>query len=233
MEPTTPAGIEPPANVLFVHAKHSEPDACDDLCHESGSTAELRVTFADDRPDQPDPDEVDGKLGLLTIGDILTDDGATAELDFSESVVTDSVCDPTDLSEIGVAISRFCKHWSEEGEQIAVCFDSLDAVLRYTSPKKVFQFAHVLTNRLASVEAYAHFHFDPTRHDDRVVSTFGTIFDAVVADEDAEDSLPEATDAEVADLLAEWTEGGDSGVALEASPSTEATDEDIARILGK
>ncbi|WP_436346612.1 DUF7504 family protein [Natronorubrum sp. FCH18a] len=233
MEPETPAEIEPPANVLLVHATHGESDACADLCHEHDPTAELRVTFGDDRPNEPNPDDIEGTLGLLRIGDLLHGDDGESDPDFTGTVVTDSVCDPTDLSEIGVAISRFCKHWDESDERITVCFDSLDAVLRYPSPKRVFQFVHVLTNRLASVDAYAHFHFDPTRHEDRVVSTFGTIFDSVVADEDAEDALPEATDEEVADLLAAWNDGGTGEIELEPTPTAEATDEDIARILEK
>ncbi|WP_408959830.1 hypothetical protein [Natrinema sp. 74] len=228
MDTSTPAAIDPPANVLLVHPKRTEPETCDQLCHDDGGTARLSVTFADEEPDYPDEDAVDGKHGQLTVGNVLTADESVP--DFDRSVVTDSVTDPTDLSAIGVAISRFCKHWSEADEDITVCFDSLDGLLRHTSPKEVFQFTHVLTNRLANVDAYAHFHFDPTRHEDRVVSTFGTIFDAVVAD-DADESLPEATDEEVATLLAEWED--EPTIDLEPDASTEATDEDIARILGK
>ena len=235
MEPAPPAAIDPPANVLLVHAKRREPAACADLCHDSGATADLRISFADDRPDRPDPDAVTGRVGLLTIGDVLIEDTAESARDFDEPIVVDTVRNPTDLSAIGVAVSRFCKHWSDE--QLTVCFDSLDALLRHTPPKEVFQFAHVLTNRLTSVDAYAHFHFDPTRHEDRVVSTFGSIFDAVVADEDSEESLPEATDEEVADLLAAWNDGADDepdgGFDFAAEPSTEATDEEIARMLGE
>ncbi|MDS0475954.1 hypothetical protein [Natrinema sp. 1APR25-10V2] len=229
MDPITPAAIDPPANVLLVHPKRTEPDACEQLCHDDGGTAHLAVTFADEEPDCPDGTVVDGKHGQLTVGNVLTAD--ESEPDFDRPVVTDSVTDPTDLSAIGVAVSRFCKHWSEADEDITVCFDSLDALLRHTSPKEVFQFTHVLTNRLASVDAYAHFHFDPTRHEDRVVSTFGTIFDAVVADDDADESLPEATDEEVATLLAEWE--NEPSYDLTPDASTEATDEDIAQILGK
>lgn len=232
MEPEPPAAIEPPANVLLVHETQCEPAACADLCHDTGATADLRVSFADDLPDRPDPAAIAGKVGLLTVGDVLIEDTAESAADFDEPVVVDTVCDPTDLSAIGVAVSRFCKHWSDE--RLTVCFDSLDALLRSTPPKDVFQFAHVLTNRLSSVDAYAHFHFDPTRHDDRVVSTFGTIFDAVVADEDAEESLSEATDEEVAELLAAWTDAADEAEGgVKSEPSTEATDEDIARLLGR
>ena len=234
MEPATPSAIDPPANVLLVHETQCEPAVCPDLCHDTGATADLKVSFADNRPERPDPNAVTGRVGLLTVGDVLVADTAESARDFDERVVVDTVRDPTDLSGIGVAVSRFCKHWSDE--QLTVCFDSLDALLRSTPPKDVFQFAHVLTNRLSSVDAYAHFHFDPTRHDDRVVSTFGEIFDAVVAEEGSEESLPEATDEEVADLLAAWTEEAHDGSAGEFEfadePSTEATDEDIARLLG-
>lgn len=233
MEPSTPAAIDPPANVLFVHPSCDESATCEELCHDGDDTAHLTVTFADEEPDCPDEETIDGKRGLLTIGNVLTDGGESVP-DFTGPVVTDSVTDPTDLSEIGVAVSRFCKHWADSDADITVCFDSLDALLRHAAPKDVFQFTHVLTNRLSSVDAYAHFHFDPTRHEDRVVSTFGTIFDEVVAD-DADDSLPEATDEEVAALLAEWDE--ESAIALESEfdsdPVTEATDEDIAQTLGK
>ena len=236
MEPETPAAIDPPANVLLVHATQCESAACDELCHDTGATADLRISFADRRPDRPDPDAVSGKVGLLTVGDVLIEDTAESAADFRDSVVVDTVRDPTDLSAIGVAVSRFCKHWSDD--RLTVCFDSLDALLRSTPAKDVFQFAHVLTNRLASVGAYAHFHFDPTRHEDRVVSTFGTLFDAVVAEEGSEESLPEATDEEVADLLAAWNDGVDDSTTTggfefesELEPSTEATDEDIARML--
>ncbi|ELY36621.1 DUF7504 family protein [Natronorubrum tibetense] len=232
MEPDPLAEIDPQANVLLVHSTHSKSDACAELRHDHGPTAELKVTFGDDQPAEPDSGNVEGTVGLLRVGNLLHNTG-DADPDFTDTVVVDSVCDPTDLGEIGVAISRFCKHWEDTDEQITVCFDSLDALLCSSAPKRVFQFAHVLTNRLASVDASAHFHFDPTRHEDRVVSTFGTVFDAVVADEDAEDSLPEATDEEVADLLAEWNDGAAGTIELEPTPTAEATDEEIARILEK
>ncbi|MXV63291.1 hypothetical protein GS429_14690 [Natronorubrum sp. JWXQ-INN-674] len=244
MESHPPTAIEPPANVLFVQETHCESAACDELCHEDGPTAALTVSFADGQPDQPDhpePAAVSGKVGLLTIGTLLnggegSDPDADRDPDFDDPIVVDSVRDPSDISEIGVAISRFCKHWSDDGEQITVCFDSLDALLRGTPPKKVFQFAHVLTDRLESAEAYAHFHFDPTHHDERIISTFGTIFDTVVTDESIDEPLPEATDEEVERLLAEWTD--EPAAEIEPTvptpePASEATDEEIAQRLEK
>ncbi|ELY55887.1 DUF7504 family protein [Natronolimnohabitans innermongolicus] len=240
MDPVTPAEIDPPANVLLVHEHQCETDICESLCHGVDSSADLRVSFADKQPERPDPDCVPGHVGLLTVGDVLLEETPDSASDFDAPVVVDTVRDPTDLAAIGVAVSRFCKHWADE--DLGVCFDSLDSLLRHTPPKTVFEFTYVLATRLSSVDAYAHFHFDPRHHEDRVVSTFGTIFDAVVAEEGSEGSVPEATDDEVAALLAEWSETDEDGAAatddtgefvFEQAMAAEATDEDVARLLGR
>ena len=228
MHPTTPAAIESPATVLLVHSSQTVPDACEELCGDS-ETAHLSVTFADEEPPCPTEATIDGRFGQLTVGNVLADTTDESTPDFTQSVVIDAVSDPTDLTAIGVAVSRFCKHWGDADEELTICFDSLDALLRHTPPADVFQFTHVLTNRAASVDAHAHFHFDPTHHEDCVVSTFGTIFDAVVA-ADSDTSLPEATDEDVASMLAEWEDT--PPIDIEPATVTEATDEDIERTLG-
>ncbi|MFD1565489.1 hypothetical protein ACFR99_18290 [Haloarchaeobius amylolyticus] len=222
--PTTPAAVDPPALVLLVHASDTVPDACEELC--GGETAHLSVTFADEEPSCPTEEEISGRFGQLTIGNVLADDSAP---DFTQSVVTETVPDPTDLTAIGIAVSRFCKHWGDTDEGLTVCFDSLDALLRHTPPADVFQFTHVLANRFASVDAHAHVHFDPTHHEDRVVSAFSVLFDAVVA-ADCDEPLPEATDEDVASMLAEWTDT--ALIDSEQDAISEATDEEIERLLG-
>ncbi len=227
METTPPAEIEPPANVLVVQSLRNGSTDCHGLYHETG-TATLTITFDDTQIEQPFP-VTDETLGFLVIGDVLSESENGFET--VSPIMTESIADPTDLAAIGVAVSRFCKHWDEEAA-LTVCFDSLDNLLRHTAPKTVFQFTHVLLNRLAGVDAYAHFHFDPTHHDDRVASTFGTIFDAVVTDDTTRNSLPQATDDEVAALLSEWDEDSIDD-ELASSSVTEATDEEIANLLGE
>lgn len=251
MEPTTPDAIDPPANVLLVHTGCDEPDACQHLRDSGEETAELRVTFSNDPTNRTRGDETPAKLGLISIGDILRSASAESEAetgptagtgpDFGGPVAVDTVDDPRDLSAIGLSISYFCEHWAsnDEIDRITVCFRSLDTAISYTSPKSVFQFAHILANRLSSVGATAHFHFDPTTYDDRIVATFGSIFDEVVCDDLAGNSLPEATDDEVAAVLEEWGEdvsavsNSKSKTEFETptTPTAEATDEDIARLL--
>ncbi len=230
METTTPAAVDPPANVLVVQSNRRVEDGCLGLYHDEGGTATLTVTFEDGPIEHPYP-TTEETLGFLLIGDVLTDsdDG----FDVAKPVMSHSIPDPTDLSAIGVAISRFCSHWPDDDERITICFDSLDALLGHTDPKTVFQFTHVLLHRLTSVDAYAHFHFDPTHYEDRVVQTFGTVFDAVVTDDETRDAFSEATDDEVADLLAEWDDESAIDPDSDPEPVTEATDEELANLLGE
>ncbi len=227
MKTTTPDAIDPPANVLLVQPPRAESDACRALCDVDGRTATLTVTFTDDRIERPYP-AADETLGVLVIGDVLTAHSNSDWFDGTGPIVTDSVADPTDLTAIGVAISRFCERWSEG--PVGVCFDSLDALLAHAPPKDAFQFTHVLTTRLAAVGAAAHVHFDPTDYEDRVLATFATIFDDVVADAATQHSLTEATDDDVAALLAEWEHQPPTDTDRSASV-TEATDDDIAALL--
>lgn len=231
MDAISADAIDAPSNVLLVHARHKTPDACHRLRRVDDDAAELRVSFSNVRPDRTAGDDGPGKLGLVSVGDVLRAASADAGPDFTQPIVVDAIEDPSDLSTIGTSVSRFCEHWSEGDERITVCFRSLDAVLKQVEPETAFQFAHVLTNRLASVDALGHFHLDPTIHDDEVVSTFGAIFDEVVVDDSIDGRLPEASDEDVARTLEEWDD--DSGPRFGGSDGLpdEATDEDIARRL--
>ncbi|MFC6716172.1 hypothetical protein ACFQGT_08320 [Natrialbaceae archaeon GCM10025810] len=206
-----PLDVEPPANVLLVHRSadpRPEPTACHGLRHVDGPTAAVAVTFSDEPPEWPYADDLE-RFGVVAVGDVLgAGDGLPA---YDRAFVVDPVEDPTDLAAIGIALSRFCEHWSDDDDhRLVVCFDSLDSLLVHTDPATVFQFAHVLATRLERVDAYAHFHLDTSRVENRVVATFGTLFDEVVAEDGSPASIPEATDDEVATVLEEWDDGDDA-----------------------
>lgn len=241
MDPSLPESVSPPSNVLLVHRANTTADACQSLCqHEHGNqTAELRVTFSSDGLEKSlHGHQEPAKMGVISVGDVLraataerTTGGTGGEPDFTGDVVLDAIADPTDLSEIGVSVSRFCEQWGSN-YQLTVCFQSLDALLNHAPPKTVFQFIHVVTNRLSSVNALAHFHLDPSAHDDRIVSTFGSIFEAVVVDDSVRSDVPQATDEDIAELLGEWDDPTD-WPTVEATVGKEATDDDVARLLEK
>jgi len=184
----------------------------------SGERAELTVEFpaadaADvgfgDR-DRPEP----ATKGLIAVGDRMRsaapdDRGGPS---FDGPVAQDAIADPTNLQRLGTSVSEFCQRWDDEGYDIRVCFHSLTALLEHASPEVVFQFCHVLTERLDSVDADAHFHLDPGEHPDDVLDTVDSLFDATV--DEAPDATGDAPDAT----------GGEEGSP--AAPG-EASDDDV------
>ncbi|MFC3957610.1 DUF7504 family protein [Halovivax cerinus] len=231
MEHTPSSAIDPPANVLLVHDSQRRPADCESLCCDAGRTAIVRVSFAGEACDDKPVRATDAAVGLLSVGDVIRASASSEAPDFTGPIAVDTVADPTDLSAIGVSISRFCEHWADE--DLGVCFNSLDALLRQRDPETVFEFIYYLNRRLETVGALAHFHLDAARHDDRIVAAFGEVFDAVVVDESATDSIPEATDDDVAALLSDvGTEPDRPAYPWESGQFSEATDEDIEQVLG-
>lgn len=209
--------------------------------------AELSVTYPGESADdggfgdhgrmQP------AKKGLVSVGDSMrstTAAGSTGP-DFTGAVAQDAIADPTNLQRLGTSISEFCQRWDDADYDIFVCFDSLSALLEYTSPEVVFQFCHVLTTRLESVDATAHFHLDPGRHADETVATFQSIFDQVVGQETQAATLDvdyeEAGDDDIAALAEDWSEDASYSIVGEAydrpDDVTEATDDDIEERLAE
>ncbi|WP_247729823.1 DUF7504 family protein [Halovivax limisalsi] len=230
MDSVSPDSIEPPANVLVLCDSRAHAEGCASLCTHDDCTALLQVTFAGQEREPETPSGGDRQLGVLSVGDVIRAAEDGGEPDFTGPVAVDTVSDPTDMGAIGVSISRFCKQWHDH--RIGVCFASLDALLRQTDPETVFEFTVYLNRRLESVGALAHYHLDPARHPDAVVSAFLEIFDDTIVDESATNSMPEATDEEVAALLADVDTTGATEYPWETGGFSEATDEEIERALG-
>ncbi|MFP8954689.1 hypothetical protein ACLI4Z_17245 [Natrialbaceae archaeon A-arb3/5] len=235
MDPLTPDEIDPPANVLFADSTVREREPCVDLCHETDESARLTVAVADDQPVTFD------SLALAEVDQLLVI-GRSVDSPDGLDVTVETIDDPTDLSAIGIAILQFCVDQFEAGTSPEVCFDSLDALLEHVPPNKTVQFALALTERLSNGNAYAHFHLDPSRHEDDFVSNLEAAFDDVVrcdrkvsdavASEtaDTETSGSEATDEEIA---ARFAMRGGASVDEHEPPSfpeqpEEATDEAVA-----
>lgn len=206
MDSTSTDAIDPPANVLLLCDSTLESSSCIDLITTVPAIdrAELQITFAHDtrsgenRMDSSPPH----RLGVISVGDILRSTATKGtDSDGSPRIRVDTVDDPRDLPAISTTISECCEEWASVDEQIVVCFRSLDGLLKRTSLMRVFHFTHIVTKRLASVDALAHFHLDPSNHPDAVIQTLRTIFDEVVEDENASAERPEASDEEIAAIL--------------------------------
>lgn len=95
------------------------------------------------------------------------------------SVPVGTVSDPGDLTGLATAITTGVDDWQGPGRTV-VCFRSLDPVLFYAELDAAFQFLHAITSHLDEAGARSHYHIDPTAHDDQVLSTVVSLFDAVV-----------------------------------------------------
>ena len=94
-----------------------------------------------------------------------------------------SVENPSDLTGVGIELSEFLSgiaSTAEDGENIAVCFNSVTSLLQYADLQRVFRFLHVVTGRIKTVGGVGHFHLDPDAHDEQTLATLKGLFDAVV-----------------------------------------------------
>lgn len=119
------------------------------------------------------PDE----LVIVTTSDTFT--GPTADEDFGDGVQVEYLSSPGDLTGLGMIISKYLERWYDEGRKMALCFDSLTALLQYEELHNVYRFLHLMTTRLAGADAHAHFHLDPATQDEKAVSTLSSTFDAL------------------------------------------------------
>jgi hypothetical protein len=113
--------------------------------------------------------------GESTRGAATTATGGVSMLGSDVSVA--SVSDPGDLTGLGIKVSQALSSWEDDDNDLALCFDSLTTLLQFADVRRVFQFVHVLTQRIASAGARAHFHMDANAHDDQEVATIRSLFD--------------------------------------------------------
>lgn len=106
--------------------------------------------------------------------------GTDAPADPDWNAAVRRVTSPSDLTEIGMAVGSVLDSWGDAGAPITVCFHSVSALLQYAESRRVFRFLHLLTSRLATTGARAHFHFDPDMHDEQAAATVRAVFDGDV-----------------------------------------------------
>lgn len=93
---------------------------------------------------------------------------------------------PGDLTGLGIQCSEFLTRWHDSGD-VAVCIESISAMLQYTPMKTAYRFLHVLTHRVNHAGATAHYHMSPDAHSRQEIGTLKQLFDAVASfDQDAD-----------------------------------------------
>lgn len=128
--------------------------------------------------------EPPARCGFVVAGDATRGSGATdgggipSKPDDAYRIET--VSSPADLTGIGMKISAILEDFAEMESELVVCFHSLTVLLQYTDIQRAFRFLHVITGRMAAVDATAHFHMDPTVHDEQQRNTLLSLFDGVM-----------------------------------------------------
>lgn len=124
------------------------------------------------------------RSGFVTAGDQIRSgaafDGGTPSDVGPDDARIESVSSPADLTGLGMKISDLLEDLADGTQQIVVCFHTLTILLQYADLQKAFRFLHVLTGRMSAVGAIAHYHMDPSIHDERERNTLTTLFDAVM-----------------------------------------------------
>lgn len=94
-----------------------------------------------------------------------------------DSVTMQTIRDPSDLTQVGISISKAMDGWEETHEHTYVCIDSISELLRHNETDRVFRFLHILEGRLASVDATAHYHLDSRNHELHTIRTLQSLLD--------------------------------------------------------
>lgn len=187
-----------PANVLLLSPSfNSHSDAfCTDLltAYDADRTALLLVTntgSADEsvRRWTAQGNAPPGVLGIVAMGEYTRSaattsgqtSGASGQTSGATGLTTETIADPGDLTGVGIEITEQLEQWADGDNQIVACYDSLTVLLQYAPVEKVYQFTHVLTQQMKAAGAVAHYHMDPSAHDDETVYTLLPLFDAVIA----------------------------------------------------
>jgi hypothetical protein len=110
------------------------------------------------------------------VGATRTETGSN-EADTGVAVRT--VSDPSALPKLGMSITGVLDGWPDD-EGVLLCFDSLTELLRRVELQRVYRFVHILSDRLAGLDAQIHVHLDGEACDERTLATLDPLFDAIV-----------------------------------------------------
>lgn len=115
----------------------------------------------------------------------ITEESVTTELAKEDVTVgTEVVADASDLSRLGMTISRAMSEWDESPMTPTLCLHSMSALLQYVTTQELFQFLHVLTERVQKNGGLGHYHMDPGIHEERTIATFRPLFSTTIRVDD-------------------------------------------------
>jgi KaiC/GvpD/RAD55 family RecA-like ATPase len=92
-----------------------------------------------------------------------------------------SVADPSDLTGIGIGVTKCFTRLQDAGvTEARLGLTSLSTMLTYTDRQTTFKFCHVLSSRLGSAEFVGVFTIDSAAHDDQTMQVIKQAFDGQI-----------------------------------------------------
>jgi hypothetical protein len=171
-----PTQLDGATNVLLkVPPLDEGRDTCTSLL--SDGDAERNVLFVSfTRRASACVDQVADRSSIRNVG-VIAVGNTPAGVD-REGVVTESVSSASDLTGLGIQIGKFLSEWNEP---VFVCFDSLTSMLQYVDYETAYEFLHAVSGQVYAAGAQAHFHVDPSAHNEQEIASITSLFDASVS----------------------------------------------------
>jgi len=94
-------------------------------------------------------------------------------------VSVDVLSDTAGPMELALTIGQYLGEWAQDSERTLACIHSLSELLDSFARGEVVQLINALDARLAATDAVAHYHLDPSAHDEQTVADIRPLFDAV------------------------------------------------------
>ena len=189
---TLPDRLAGANSTLLLNSSFAGEENCTELLHPEAAadTNVLWVSFTKS-PDQQlrrwreHADGQPAEMGIVSVEDstrsVAADTGGDGGLSLpGPDAPIETVSSPNDLTGLGIRITEFLSDWADNDNRTVVCFDSLTALLQYVELDTAYEFLHIITGRMASTDAFAHFHMDPDAHDEQTVEIVTGLMDAVV-----------------------------------------------------
>lgn len=131
---------------------------------------------------QQHPNWTDGEIIIIEVGTSAPTDAAVAELSgegMNESVEMYQVSDQTDLSRTGITITQALSDWQNPDQDTVCSIHTLNTLLQYANPQKVFRFLHTLTWQMSSATIETNYTITSTESTQNI-DTLQPLFDEVI-----------------------------------------------------
>lgn len=195
-----PLAVEPPANVLC-RAPSFSPGATE-VCPGLGPGGDrnLLLVSLSGNPDRrlevwKRRGDLPRKVAVLSVeqarGAAAAESTGATRGPGGSTISTATISEPGDLTGIGIKVNQCLSAWEDDDVRTDLCFDSVTTLLQYVDTRRAFRFLHVLSRRVQSVGALAHYHVDPGAHDEQTLATIEGVFSDVYDYDEATDSWTE------------------------------------------